>query len=679
MDTHDPAHHDLRPGDAPIAPLAEHLTSTAATLDIGQPAVDAVIARGRQRQQRTRAAIGTVSVLAVAGLSVTAITALSRPAERRVVGAAADSVPADDPTATDAPDTITSDTVITSDTSVATNAVVTADTGESVLVDPDRVWNVVDPDSSEAIATIDYGDGRTVVGDGPFLALSTAPGTSDVYDPVLWRSDDGTSWQPVATPPALVGRAIAAEGQRFFTLGTSPAAAGTGRRSDATVSSSADGGITWSSTALPLDTSGFDGVPAVKSVGVMTQSIAAGPEGVVVAVSAYPIVDFETILPAEAQINGYSPTPDGVDIFAASTCTTGSVVATTVLEGDASVSTVSGDDPCLEGPGIDRTIPWADLGVPQAVVDAMFTNGLQLFASTDGVTFDAVPLPSIDGQTVTNARLAHLDSGFVMLTNVPDGGKNDGMVFESGDGGRTWTATGVAPAINGYSFQGAGDQLVLIGSTFDGTTSQNAVAVRTDGIWNVTSLNDLALPTDGTISSIAAFNPVVGPTGVTMSAALIVDSVAEVGGVEMAQDGVVLRAEDASGRFQLLDAATRAEIGTVAYWSDTTGPVTMSPTDGSVTVFADDGSVRTTFTQDDLSNLTYGPDVPQIPVVTLLLHTADGLHWSRESLSDIAGTEIVSTGGIRVSGSQLVVAANTAERNADGSPHQVLLIGTPAG
>ena len=72
--------------------------------------------------------------------------------------------------------TITSDTVITSDTSVATNAVVTAETGESVLVDPDRVWNVVDPDSSEAIATIDYGDGRTVVGDGPFLALSTAPG-----------------------------------------------------------------------------------------------------------------------------------------------------------------------------------------------------------------------------------------------------------------------------------------------------------------------------------------------------------------------------------------------------------------------------------------------------------------------------------------------------------------------
>lgn len=669
-----------RPAEQIPAPLAEHLASTAASLDVGQPSVEAVVARGRQRQHRTRVAIGTVGVLAVAGLSITAVTVLSRPTEHRVVGAPADSV-APDPTASsiEVSDPSTPAAPETADTAVTADPADTAVTADgSLIVASDFVWNEVDPNSAEAVATADYGDGRRVVGDGPFVALSTAPGTRDEYAPVIWRSDDGASWHPVETPPELVARSIASGGGRFFTLGTTPAAADTGRLSDVAVSSSADGGLTWDTTVLPLDTSALDGQPGVKSVGVITTGLAAGPEGVMVAAQAWPNLDIDSMVPADGKVNGFNPTPDGLQVYGAATCD--EAPATTVAAVTATTTSgVEGEDPCTSGPPIDRTIPWADLGIAPAVVDAMFSPGLHLFASTDGATFDEVPVPSVDGETVSGIRLAHLDSGFAMMVSTSDGGPSNGMVFDSADLGRTWTRTGVAPVVWPFTFDGSGDQLVITGNLPEGDGSEAAVAVRTGSTWATTRLNDLLLPSDGVLATIYAFNAVVGPSGVTMSGGVTVDPVAEIGGVELAHDGVVLRAEDTTGSFQVLDEATRAELGTVTYWSASSGAVRVSQVDGAISVVADDGSVRATFTQDDLSTLMYGPNVPIVAPITLVLHSADGVRWSRESLSDIAGEPIASTGGIRINGSQVVVAANTEARNPDGTPHQVLLIGTPAG
>lgn len=686
MDTNDrPSPHDPQ-----LAPLTEHLASTAATLDVGHPAVDAVIARALHRRRQTRRAVGVASVVAIAGLTVTSITWLSRPAQQRITGASPGSAQSDDSAVSPPNDPAPSDPTPTdaepADPAPSDPAPGTGDV--SLIVPSNLVWNIIEPDSAEAIATADYGDGRRVVGDGPFLALSTSPGTRDDYEPMLWRSDDGISWQQVATPPDVVGRTIAAGGGRFFTLGTTPASADAGRISDAGVASSDDGGLTWTTNVLPIDTSAFDGHQGVTSVGVMTQSIAAGPEGVVVAAAVYPNVDFDSILPDDAATNGFNVTREGLQVYAATSCSSPSTATTAVVAVNAPASTVvggagesddAGDAPCTSGPPIDRTIAWSDLGVGQSVIDAMLSSGLQLFASGDGVTFERVLMPTVDGETVSSVKLAHLDDGFVMTVGTNEGGPGNGTVFESPDGGRSWSYDGVAPLVWPMSFDGDGDRLVVVGSTPDGNLSQNAVAVRTGDTWTVTVLDDLLTPDDGVITTMAAFNPVVASSGITLSAALIVDPVAEIGGAEMARDGVVLRAEDTSGRFQVLDETTRDEIGTMTYWSDTTGPVTLSQVDGSIDVLADDGSVRAHFTQEDLSDLTYGPGIPQIPVETLVLHSSDGVHWSRESLSDIAGREVVSTAGIRVSGSQIVIAANTGERNPDASPRQVLLIGTPAG
>jgi hypothetical protein len=60
----------------------------------------------------------------------------------------------------------------------------------------------------------------------------------------------------------------------------------------------------------------------------------------------------------------------------------------------------------------------------------------------------------------------------------------------------------------------------------------------------------------------------------------------------------------------------------------------------------------------------------------LLLHSTDGVSWSRDSLDEAAGEPVIPSGGLRVVGSQLVFATL---RPSDGNsvPQQVLLVATP--
>ena len=56
------------------------------------------------------------------------------------------------------------------------------------------------------------------------------------------------------------------------------------------------------------------------------------------------------------------------------------------------------------------------------------------------------------------------------------------------------------------------------------------------------------------------------------------------------------------------------------------------------------------------------------------MHSTDGVAWSRESLSDLVGSADRGTGGMRLTDTQIIVAANLAgQQNADGTPKQILL------
>jgi hypothetical protein len=92
------------------------------------------------------------------------------------------------------------------------------------------------------------------------------------------------------------------------------------------------------------------------------------------------------------------------------------------------------------------------------------------------------------------------------------------------------------------------------------------------------------------------------------------------------------------------------------------------------------GEVIAAYTYDDLSNAVATatgaqPTGPEI----FLLHSRDGITWSRDSLDEIAGEAITGTGGIRLTDTQVIVAANLAgERNPNGTPKQTLLVATPS-
>jgi hypothetical protein len=204
------------------------------------------------------------------------------------------------------------------------------------------------------------------------------------------------------------------------------------------------------------------------------------------------------------------------------------------------------------------------------------------------------------------------------------------------------------------------------------------VAIRNGaGDWHTVHLNDLTLPSDGKKVFLSAGSAAVGSTGITVIATMYVDPVAEAGGVEVTHDGITLRAEDTSGTLIFLDASTGAEISRITgYDPSSSSLVQMSPTTGSYSVRRTvDGPVVVTFTQQDLAALY--PNVPYTPQM-YVLHSVDGVNWSREKLADIAGVPIGGSGGVRLTNSQVIVAANRSDQlNAAGVPQQLLLIGTP--
>jgi hypothetical protein len=82
------------------------------------------------------------------------------------------------------------------------------------------------------------------------------------------------------------------------------------------------------------------------------------------------------------------------------------------------------------------------------------------------------------------------------------------------------------------------------------------------------------------------------------------------------------------------------------------------------------------FTNQDLSDLMN----QQAPTAsrTLILHTTDGINWSRDELKSVAGADGYSPSRVQVTQNNvLVTLIDPASRDAAGVAKTVVLVGTP--
>jgi hypothetical protein len=652
--------------------LADRLEHRAGHVDLGPPMLDVVVARGRQRQHRRRAAVGIVAVVGIAGGSVAAVAVLSRPADPDRITAA----PTDETTpGTAGASTVPGPTLPTAPESAPTE-----------FAPSPFTWNRVDPESAEAVSFYNGAPDNMVAGSGPFVVWSTAPAVSDDYSGVLWRSDDGLAWEQVAAPPALVGRTIAQYKSRFLTYGTAPATAA-GRRSDLAIGTSDDAGRTWATTALPLDTSALLAEQGVLSVGVNATSIAATTNGVLVTAQVNANVDLLSKLPAEVRDLGWDLTESGVRVPTGEGCD--GVTPTTISFGgpaatEAPAATVALDGTVAPDPltCASRIYTWAELGISEAAAASMMHPEARMLFSTDGVAFTEIEPIGIEAG-VTDLRLTVLGDSFVASASQPYVDGSITTTLYSSIDGRQWTSLGSPPVTWVEGFGSSGDRLVVTG--YDIEANIQVIAVRDpSGTWATTSMNSFVLPTDGVQASMGGGSLSVGPNGISMVGALFVDPVAEIGGVMFSIDGLTIEVDDTSFTHRVIDDATGELLATVTMETSSNPElVTVSYTDMGARMEVRreaGGDVIASYTYEDLSNAVAtatgaSPAGPEL----FLLHSRDGITWSRDSLDDIAGQAITGTGGIRVTDTKVIVAALLAgERNPNGTPKQTLLVATPA-
>jgi hypothetical protein len=672
-----------RPSNDPRSDaIADRLQRHVTTVELDAGDVAGVVSRGRQRRQRRQVAVALCSVAAVGAGAVVAVEVLTRPETKRVIIASPSS---------------SADSGSTSSLSPTTTNAGPAAPPSSVppieLVDSNLVWNRVDPASSEAIGVYPWFSQSSVVGDGPYLAWSTAPGRTDSYQGRVWRSDDGVSWEMLDEIPGLSVGALASANGRFYAYGTTPGAT-EGGPSVPVLASSDDDGSTWSTAPLPIDVADLEADPMVERVISNVTSVAAGPNGLMVSVVSNVAVNLECLLPSAWLNSGWTFTGDGMTKFEESSTETTSVAtvaATEPAEPGATTTTimdapemapastvpgpVSGTVPvmtCDDGPAVAPdavSVTWAELGISPAVGAALQGGRVSVFRSDDGQSFTPVAAPAADRSAAYGLRLIALDEGFAAITNGPSA-----ALHRTVDGS-SWIAESL-PVQSIESAAVTSDRIAVVG--YD--NAQSAVlAVQVDGTWTTTPMGAFVRPDDGASASMSGGSVVIGSTGITVLSSIWVDAILELGGVETEVDGVILRMENGIGLMSFLDATDRTVLGSIDQSNNVAqGAIEFDGRTYSVTVTRLDG----TEVLIDLG-AAQGPIWDQVTAAGLnvprpvVLHSIDGVQWSRELATDIAGAPVLSADLRQVGNSVLVGAYLRDERNPDGTLRQTVLIGTP--
>jgi hypothetical protein len=684
--------NDLTPAEQAIA---DQLQRQARTLDVGDTAVANVVRRGRQRAERRKVAVGVAAVVALSGTAIGAIQLLSRPVAHRVV-------PSTDPGGGQG----------TTPTGTVPGASANEQLTPVTPVDSNLVWNAVEPGSTEALGSDMWRPYPTTLGDNPpYLAWSTSPGKASneantPYTPTLYRSDDGIHWQVAGsasfTQPEVSMRGTESRNGRMFAFGTAAATApiAKGGGGDVVVDVSDDQGASWRPITLPIDLRGLASSAGVQAVGFQGGMV-AGNAGVV-AVGLPNIVFKPSVYGSTGTLIVQR---DGAKRVAYPTCYDANVTPTTIVfvggysnppAATAPVETVQpeGTTTTMSVPGntvpacpTDTTsqqsalTPWSDLGVDPSAVAAMFTP--RAFVSTDGEHFVEGSFPSLpDGYQLGKIAVAATDAGFVATAQLysPMGPQLSKM-YSSTDG-LAWTESEMPTGQYDFINVLPNGTIIAFGLAMPNQPagpgmSYPFVAVSTDGVaWSKMTLSSLLTPADGKSAQLNLWAAGAGPQGLTAVATINVDAAAEAGGLSIERDGVRLTMTDSRTQTMVAtDVATGEELGR----TDPKNPpdshtVLAYDSNGTLRLLAPDGTVRVSFANQDMSDLMNHAAVSK----TVILHTTDGINWSRDELKSVVGADGYSPSRVQVTKNNVLVSLiDPTSRDAAGVAKTVVLVGTP--
>lgn len=585
--------------------------------------IDAARRRGSVRRQRQRFTIGAASAVVLAASAVT-VWRLTEPPARATIS------PATVATTEPPPATI-------SGFPGTTVPGFTGDPGTPVeRIDPEYVWNLVQPDSAEAVAfdfTLAPGAGTT---GPPYLMWSTSPGadpTGRSATITLYKSDDGIHWTPTGTSdftePPISHRGLSMLGDKLLAFGTAAATAAipAGSAGEAVVEVSADGGATWSPTVLPVDIRALADSPGVINVG--TNGGMAERNG-----TAVVIVETEPRWEAQNQ----------QDLF--------------ITPGGVRVAIPGGNDQ----PTYGELQPLSQFGIDPATVAAR--QRPRAFVSTDGTTWEEATFPQIPDDVVPDAvgtNVFATDTGFYAIFNGYRLGYDYSQFVYTSVDGRSWTLLAESPAQTGVTG-------VLPDGTLVSTSSwpTPSIGLSSDGAtWQRYDLSPLIEPTDGTVVHLNLNTQKVGASGITILGNVYNDPIAEAGGASLVRGTVRATVESMESGERFYDVTTGAEI--IPDWERQT-------TDGSVDFWDADGNVIATFTSEDMNSLmqTSKPTISTL----VLLHSTDGRQWSRENLSDLTGSASAGPGYIREFNGTLIVTLIDPSKRVNGLAATLVLVGT---
>jgi hypothetical protein len=685
--------------------VANHLGLRAPSIELSQTPVAAVVQRGKQRRTRRRTAVGVLSVAAVCAGTIVSVQLLSRPAEHQRISV----TDGQDPTGSGDP---TSSTETGASENAAPPSSASAGIATLTPVPSNLVWNTVVPDSSEALGS---GLAFGVTNTAPFLAVSSAPGragSDEQWIATLYRSDDGISWNKLTDVPDLPLGAFDSYNGSMYSFSTAAATAPIpkGQAGDVVIESSKDDGASWQQQVLPLDLRALVAAHGVASVPFNSRNIAAGPAGAIAVGQIGVQLDLAELgLPSDSYLVsrdaagiqvGRSGCGGGATYATATTVRLADVPEATVSEPPATAYTVvptisesnasvpppdttpaTCNDTGATVPGDFRTYTWAELGLDRAVIDALSAPPHLFVESSGSDQFVETAFPAIpDGTKVGGATVYATSSGYAMSVALIAGNVTPpNMLYLSTDG-VTWTSSSI-PSISYISaFGQLGDgTYVLAGTDSQGVAT---VAISGDGSnWTTSALAGLLTPDDGVSAVLGLGSAAVGESGITISAGISVDPFIEDGPVSITKDGVTISMINQNGELVFTDASTGEEVGRFVEYNPngaaTSTNANRDNTTGDIRLLDAAGSLRLTVTQQDLQGI-YDQMKTVQPGTPLILHSDDGVSWSREDLASISGIDVFQASRVQSAGNKVVVTmldSNTL--NDDGTPRTVALVGTP--
>lgn len=452
-------------------------------------------------------------------------------------------------------------------------------------------------------------------GAGPVYALSTAPGQTDPNTPanrVVWRSDDGTEWQAVSTlGNDLFLADLAPTSDRIYAVGTGPATTATpGQKSSKLVAGwSDDNGTSWHQTDLPVDMSAI----AARSLssGIGLAHVASGPKGTLAVVTPSAQLDVNKVLPAGTTApNGWAVTDNGVDVLGPTPTKDPCPSGTTSAKG-GEVSSTAGPGPvyptyCMPGDG-SKPVPERVAGQEPIEVSPQQARGVTASYTWDQLGVNGDLLRAVKHQPigffapVASTRFERID-----LPNPP--GAGDATAVQAGKDGFDVVLNAAYSLVASKQQSQPPSQVTIVHSA-DGHT------------WT----------SDGTVEHGVSW---VSSAGLLAGMpALVADG----------DGGPVLLRSDGTGTWSptslagLVDAPAGSRLSVA---SSGVGPF---------------GVVAVVAAMPD-SSKTGGPARDGDPDYRVLT-SRDGITWQSDKLDDIAGTTIMGSGYVLVTGNQALITA----------------------